>query len=47
MIVTRTLAMLPMIYAVKRKNITLSIIVHVLLNSLDVFAAIAFIMTMT
>ena len=47
MIVTRTLAMLPMIYAVQRKNITLSIIVHVLLNSLDVFAAIAFIMTMT
>ena len=47
MIVTRTLAMLPMVYAVQRKNITLSIIVHVLLNSLDVFAGIAFITKMS
>ncbi len=47
MIVTRTLAMLPLIYAVKRKNITLSIITHVLLNSLDVFAAVVFIANVT
>lgn len=46
MIVTRTLAMLPMVYAVRRKNITLSMITHVLLNSLDLIAGIAFIARM-
>ncbi len=39
--------MLPLIYAVQRKNIYLSIITHVLLNSLDVIAAVGFIANMT
>jgi len=46
-VITRTLAMLPLIYGAQRKNIYLSIITHVLLNSLDLFAAIVFIMKMT
>jgi len=45
--ITRTLAMLPLIYAVRRKNITLSIITHVLLNSIDVIVAVGFIANMT
>jgi membrane protease YdiL (CAAX protease family) len=43
MVFTRTLGMIPLAFAVKRKNIWISVIVHVLANSLDLFAAIAFI----
>lgn len=46
MFITRTLAMLPLIYAVRRKNIYLSIITHVLLNSIDVIVAVVFIASM-
>jgi membrane protease YdiL (CAAX protease family) len=46
MIVIRTLGLLPMVYAVKRKNIYIGMIVHVLLNSLDMITAIAFITKM-
>jgi CAAX protease family protein len=45
-VITRTLAMLPLIYAVQRKNIYLSIITHVLLNSIDVIVAVGFIASM-
>ena len=47
MIITRTIGLLPLIYAVKRKNIYIGIIVHILLNSLDVVAAAVFIAGMT
>jgi membrane protease YdiL (CAAX protease family) len=46
MIITRTIAMLPLIYAVQRKNIYLSIVVHVLINTIDVIVGIAFITSM-
>lgn len=44
MIVTRTIGLLPLVYAVRKKNILVGIIAHVLVNSVDVvvgFAAIA------
>ena len=44
MIVTRTIGLLPLVYAVRTKNILVGIIAHVLVNSVDVvvgFAAIA------
>ena len=47
MFLSRTLGMLPITYAVQRKNLNLAIIVHVLVNSLDVITAIAFIMSMS
>ena len=46
MIITRTLGMLPLAFAVKRKNIWISVIVHVLANALDLIAATAFIASM-
>ena len=46
MIITRTIAMLPLIYAVRRKNIYISIIVHILVNFVDVITGIAFIISM-
>ena len=46
MVFTRTLGMLPLAIAVKRKNIWVSVIVHVLANALDLIAAIAFIASM-
>jgi hypothetical protein len=47
MFVTRTLGMLPLVFAVQRRNLNLSIIVHILTNSLDVFAAFGFILGMS
>ena len=47
MFLTRTLGMLPLAYAVRWRNLNLAIIVHVLLNTLDVFTAIAFIAAMS
>lgn len=46
MFVTRTLGMLPLVYAVQRRNLNLAILVHVLVNMLDVIAAISFIIGM-
>ena len=43
MIITRTLGLLPILYAVKKKSITIGMIVHILGNSLDVVAACIFI----
>jgi len=47
MFLTRTLGMLPLAYAVRWRNLNLAIIVHVLINILDVFTAIMFITQMT
>ena len=47
MIISRTIGLLPLIYAVKRKNIYIGIIVHIVVNSLDVLTAVAFIVSMT
>lgn len=47
MIITRTIGLLPLIYAVRRKNIYVGIIVHILLNTIDVVAGIIFIINVT
>ncbi len=46
MFLTRTVAMLPLVYAVKKKNIYIGIIIHVLINSIDAIAGFAFIASM-
>jgi hypothetical protein len=46
MIVTRTVGMIPLAYAVKRKNLNISMIVHILINSIDVIMGMVFIMGM-
>ena len=47
MVLTRTIGMLPLIYAVKRRNLFISIIVHILVNSIDVIAGVSFILAMS
>jgi hypothetical protein len=47
MIITRTLGLLPLVFGVKRKNIYIGIIVHILGNSLDLITGIIFITNMT
>ena len=47
MFLTRTLGMLPLAYAARWRNVNLAIIVHVLLNMLDLVTAIAFIARMS
>lgn len=46
MIVTRTIGLLPLIYAVRKKNIYVGIIVHILVNSIDVIMGFVFIVGM-
>jgi len=46
MLVTRTLGMLPLVYAVQRRNLNLSIIVHILVNLVDVVTGAVFIIGM-
>ena len=43
MFITRTIGMIPLIIAVKKKNIYVGIIAHILLNSLDVIVGFVFI----
>jgi len=43
MLITRTIGVLPLIYAVKKKNIYIGITVHVLVNSIDAVMGFAFI----
>ena len=43
MFLTRTVAMLPLIFVVKKKNITIGIGAHILVNTLDVIAGFVFI----
>jgi membrane protease YdiL (CAAX protease family) len=47
MIITRTLGFLPILFGVKKKNITIGIIVHILCNTVNVVTGIAFILKMT
>jgi membrane protease YdiL (CAAX protease family) len=46
MFITRTIGMLPLIIAVKKKNIYIGIVVHILLNLFDVIAGFAFIFSL-
>jgi membrane protease YdiL (CAAX protease family) len=46
MFITRTVAMLPLIIAVKKKNIYIGIIAHILLNLFDVIAGFVFIFSL-
>jgi membrane protease YdiL (CAAX protease family) len=46
MFITRIIGMLPLIIAVKKKNIFIGIIAHILLNSLDVMVGFAFILSL-
>lgn len=47
MIITRTLGFLPILFGVKKKNIYVGIIVHILCNMVNVVTGIAFIVKMT
>jgi len=47
MFLTRTLGMLPLAYAVRWRNLNLSIIVHFLVNILDVVSGVVFIVAMS
>ena len=47
MIITRTLGLLPLVFGVKKKNIYIGIIVHILGNSMDLITAIVFISKLT
>lgn len=46
MIVTRTLGMIPLVYAAKKANLYLVISVHILINSIDVIMGIVWISNM-
>ena len=46
MFITRIIGMIPLIIAVKKKNIYIGIIAHILLNSLDVIVGFAFIFSL-
>lgn len=43
MVISRTVGLLPLVIAVKKKNIYIGIAVHILVNSLDLIAGFAFI----
>lgn len=47
MIITRTLGFLPILFGVKKKNIYVGVIVHILCNMTNVVTGIAFIVRMT
>ena len=47
MVVTRILGMLPLVIAVKKKNLNIGIGAHILLNSLDVAVGFAFILSLS
>lgn len=47
MIITRTLGLLPLLFGVKKKNIYIGIIAHILCNMVNVVTGIAFIVKMT
>ena len=47
MIITRTLGFLPILFGVKKKNIYIGIIVHILCNTIMLITGIAFIVKMT
>ncbi len=45
--ITRTLSMIPMVYVAQRRNLYVTTIVHVLVNTLDLVTAVVFIAAMT
>ena len=47
MLITRTLGLLPLLFGVKKKNIYVGIIVHILCNMMNVVTGIAFMVKMT
>lgn len=47
MIITITLGLLPLVFGVKKKNIYVGIIVHILVNSINVVTGIVFLVKMT
>lgn len=47
MLITRTLGLLPLIFGVKKRNIYVGIIVHILCNMMNVVTGIAFMVRMT
>jgi uncharacterized protein len=47
MLITRTLGLLPLLFGVKKKNIYVGIIVHILCNMMNVVTGIAFMVRMT
>lgn len=47
MMITRTLGLLPLLFGVKKKNIYVGIIVHILCNMMNVVTGIAFMVRMT
>jgi len=47
MFLTRTVGMLPLIYAVRRRNLNLGIVTHILINFVDVIAGVIFIIGMS
>lgn len=46
MFLTRTIGMLPLVFAVKKKNLLVGIVAHIFINIFDLIAAIVFISTM-
>lgn len=47
MLITRTLGLLPLLFGVKKKNIYVGIIVHILCNMMNVVTGVAFMVRMT
>jgi len=47
MFVTRTVGMLPLVYTVRRRNLYIGVIVHILVNLIDVVVGVSFILGMT
>jgi len=47
MFVTRTIAMLPLVFAVQRRNLNTGIFIHILLNLVDVVVGVSFIIAIT
>lgn len=46
MIVTRTIGLLPLIYTVRKKNLYVGIVLHIMMNSIDFLVGVAFITSM-
>lgn len=47
MFITRTIGMLPLIFAIRRRNLYIGIVVHILINCVDVIVGVVFIMRMS
>lgn len=47
MFITRTIGMIPLIFAVQRRNLFIGIIAHIFINTVDVIAGVIFIMNIS